>query len=78
MTRPEVLFSLLMDLEERQVSVYAAGDRLVIHPASRLSMRLKADLRRYKNDLLREGNLEPIILPPGTVMAVLLGDAEAL
>ena len=59
---------LLADLTGAGLSVTADGDRLVIHPASRLTDEMRSALRAAKSELLmllaENDNLGTPILPP--------------
>jgi hypothetical protein len=74
---PDVLFSLLMDLEEQGVQLGSCGGSLVVAPAGKLSMRLRHELRRYKKELLKEGRLQSCH-PVPVAAACLQGLVEVL
>ena len=79
MVGPDVLFNLLLELEEKEVSiaVLAGSDQLFAAPPGKLSMRLAGDVRRYRKELIKERKL-PQISVPQAVFLVLNGKAEAL
>jgi hypothetical protein len=62
------VMDLLIELEDVGVSsVFTDGQSIYLFPASKLSMRLQADVRFYKQDLLK-ANLPH--LPNHTVMVI--------
>jgi hypothetical protein len=75
----DVLFSLLMDLEEQevQVAVVAGTDQLLVAPPQKLSMRLQGELRRHRHALIKERRLTQLYLEQA-VFLLATGQAEAL
>jgi hypothetical protein len=74
---PDVLFSLLLDLEEQGTQLGVVDGELVASPPDKLSMRLRHELRRYKGDLLKGGRLS-LAHPLQVVTANMAGQVEVL
>ena len=68
------VFDLLMELEEAGVTtIVTDGRHLLLQPGSKLSLRLRQEVRRYKKELL-QSNIQRLDVPPGVY--VVAGDVE--